>query len=278
MHKRQLSRSEIRAVHRRLRRWGRDLRTEEFANWHLDRELPRRAWRKANQRQRLVLVYGTVAAAFLTIAAAQRLPDLSGLPPLSYFGMPGPRIHVEAAAATATASALAGPVEIAFTGEPRANVMAAPDSALTDLQPEVSIIAQADTAFTAPIDQWEWDGQQGARSTAKVASLANAETLARHASKASVIVAGRVEAVAADALVVRVELALRGETSEVLRIPVTEDPGALARLRAGSRVLAYLAAPDDPVETETPVGEASSLRPAGPGALIELSTLTDPKR
>jgi hypothetical protein len=118
----------------------------------------------------------------------------------------------------------------------------------------------------------------GDRPSATVASL-DAIAFTEHATTASVIVAGRVESVEPDSLVLRVELALKGKVAELVRIAVPADAEALLSLQPGSRLLAYLAGPED-AETDDAEPSAAALpltlRPAGRGALVGLSPMTAP--
>lgn len=297
-----LSLMELRRVHRRLRRWGRDLPYEEFAGWRLDREATRRTWREVHRRQRLSFVYGTVAVVVLTAAMTGPLPELTRrplrLPTIaSLHGDAGTRVAVATTAATmpvppefklpepeprepapAEPAASAGEssgVPSAPGGPPGAAPVAAASGerggSAEPAEPEAASGAGYISEFGA--------GEEQTRAWATIASV-KAEALREHAAAATVIVAGRVEALVDDAVVVRVELALKGEVTDVVHIAVPSAATSLAGLEPGSRLLAYLEQLEtgDGGAADGPPISPLTLRPAGRHALIGLTPLTSPQR
>lgn len=266
---------ELRRVHRRLRRWGRDLPYEEFAGWRLDREAPRRTWREVNRRQRLSFVYGTAVVVVLTAAVTGPLAEMTSLPLVRR-----PVVAVADSGSNTTVAALPG---AGVPLVPPASPPAAPAATLPPERSEPYVPSPSDGAppGAAPSDNTSstparqaWQ-QRGERGQATVASL-EAATLAEHATAASVIVAGRVEAFADDAVILRVELALKGTVEDIVHIVMPSAATSLAGLEPGTRLLAYLAEPDEVI----PEAESAplTLRPAGNGALVGLSPLNSPER
>lgn len=276
---------ELRRVHRRLRRWGRALPYEEFAGWRLDRDAPRRTWREVRRRRQRVFMYGMVAAVVLTVAVTNPLGgmprislSLASLPaavlesrfmPVSFAKAPTPPdalapVRVPLPLASAVPEAIGASPELAPTSA------AVPEPAPSD-DPDVA----AHVTEVAPELDYGIDGRLLTSGlSATVASL-DAVALSEHALAASVIVAGRIESVEADTLLMRVELALKGTVADLVYIAVPADAEAGWGLQPGTRLLAYLAGPDE-AETDPEVDVSPLLRPAGRGALVGLSPLTSP--
>lgn len=272
---------ELRRVHRRLRRWGRALPYEEFAGWRLDRDAPRRTWREVRRRQRNMLMYGMAAAVVLTVVVANPSLELSA-PKLS---LPSLQVAVlqSGLVPVSVSHAPASPDIPEWAGaRPAPLPTLAPDLGGLPLQrepehapaPGEAPPAHANAGENEMVVTPDPEDTGGDRIPVTVASL-DAAVLSEHALAASIIVAGSIESVDEDALIMRVELALKGSVADRVYIAIPTDGETDWGLQPGTRLLAYLSAPDE-AETETEEEVSPLLRPAGRGALVGLSPLTSP--
>lgn len=256
---------ELRRVHRQLRRWGRALPFEEFAGWRFGEEGRTRALQTVRRRRQTFLMGTVAAAAVLTFAVTTPLAEM---PKLSLPSLSLASLDLGANFGSERAAGFVAPQRPAERPVQSINQQR-PSMSFTIAEPVESGDVGA-VSVDEPARQTEPSASDADhRPSATIASVQTA--LTDHLLRASIVVAGRIEAIQTDGLLLRVELALKGSAADYIHIMVTDD-GSWLDVQPGGRLLAYLTPPDEADETAEPI----RLLPAGRGALVSLSPMTGP--